>query len=283
MEISLPRAALRRLVADAGVKFSSALCDQEVCELRSFLHRVLVVADRANKCAKRKTVARAQIEHALAVCSCPAPQNVAKLSNAELRRLQRCNLKAHPSIRKQSALSVEIPESTFKRFFNDIAVQAGYSSLRVSAAARRVLHVVSELRIIDRLQSGLQIAATTRREVSPTSIERVMMMEGASFEEAIRASELFDRLCLSLDRLLSIGKQMTVKVDHVLAALDSERSSSLLVAHNENDNNGVSKTFIVAIDRAMRGNLPDRRFQAGATALLARSLKCACRVNGNIR
>lgn len=280
------RAALQRLAADVGARLPVSAYEEEVDDIESFVRDVVAHSVMAGDCTGRKSVGRAQIQYALRVQGAPAPPEVLKLSDTELRRMRRCNPRAPAMTRRPSALSVEIPEASFAKLLSrtSAALDDGDGRrrpVRFSAAARRVLHAAVETRSAQRFKhlrdggdaNNKKDAATTPAvETLLPGVARVLEACGADPRTAAAAAVSFERMCSALESLLDIGGCVTITAAHVSVAM---ASVGIPVVEEEED--GATKEAAAALGRAVRGRLPDRRFQAGAVALIASSLLAECR------
>jgi len=274
------RAALQRLAADVGARLPAASYEAEADEMEAFVEGVVRQAVRAGACTGRRAVGRAQVQYGLRASGARIPPDVIRLSDTELRRMRRCNVRAPPQTRKPSALSVEIPEASFARLLSKCSARAlppGTRTIRFSAAARRVLHATAETRAAERMlaksaRSSTHVEPATRTGVLP-AIARVLEAQGAPPAAAAATAEALECVCSALESLLDIGGCVTVSSAHVAAALESVQ----LVPVEERS---TASTAIAVLDRAVRGRLPDRRFQGEAPRLLASSLLAAAGLLG---
>ena len=287
------RASLQRLAADVGVRCSASTYTSEAEEMERFVCEVVRHAIRAGACTGRRSVGRAQVQYGLRAAGAPAPVDVARLSDSELRRLRRCNVRAPAQTRKPSALSVEIPEASFARLLyraaaevmiagkedNDEEAKEKRTTVRFSAAARRVLHVTAEVRTAQRLKassSSVDVNVSNKGEVEYRQtlppplpgVVRILEAHGASPAAALVLATAFEQVCSSLESLLDIGSCVTVSPAHVEAALQSVQLSA--AADDE-----APPAAVGTLERALRGRLPDRRFHKNAPKLLASSLLVA--------
>lgn len=286
------RASLQRLAADVGARCSASTYASEAEEMEQFVCEVVRHAVRAGACTGRRSVGRAQVQYGLRAAGAPAPIEVARLSDSELRRLRRCNVRAPAQTRKPSALSVEIPEASFARLLYRAAAEvmgccsiAGeedngetkekHPTVRFSAAARRVLHVTAEVRTAQRLKAASNVDVnniSNKEETCQTlpplpGVVRVLEAHGAAPAAALELAAVFEQVCSSLESLLDIGSCVTVSPAHVGAALQSVQ---LLAVAEE-----APQAAVATLERALRGRLPDRRFHKNAPKLLASSLLAA--------
>lgn len=261
MEI-VPKAAMRRLAVDAGIKRCSTVrCDEEAQALVELVGEVVERASSAASATGRKTISREHVEHALRVVGCPLPQEVKKLTDSELRRLHRCNARSPPESRKASALSVEIPEATFGR----IVARSLKEDARMSAAARRVLHATAEDRATKRFRGEDQGSPEPSGRTLP-GVARALVAQGVGAQEAQATSESLERLATSLDELTSISRCATVSSAHASEALAcAALGSPPPVVRN-------LELVHAVIARALRGRLPDKRFGKGVLPLLCSAL-----------
>lgn len=277
------RASLQRLAADVGARCSASTYASEAEEMEQFVCEVVRHAVRAGACTGRRSVGRAQVQYGLRAVGAPAPIEVARLSDSELRRLRRCNVRAPAQTRKPSALSVEIPEASFARLLYRAAAEVmgeedngetkeKHPTIRFSAAARRVLHVTAEVRTAQRLKaaSNIDVNISNKEEVvcqTLPGVVRVLEAHGAAPAAALALATAFEQVCSSLESLLDIGSCVTVSPAHVGAALQSVQ---LLAVEEE-----APQAAAATLERALRGRLPDRRFHKNAPKLLASSLLAA--------
>lgn len=273
---AVSRAAMQRLAADVGAKCSAAQCVVESEEMERFVGQVVKQAIRAGKCTKRKSVGRAQMQYGLKAAGAPVPPEICRLSDAELRRLRRCNVRAPAQTRKPSALSVEIPEASFARLLVKVTSAESDDKVRFSAAARRVLHATAEMRAAQRLknQSQNQQEPTTTQPVLLPGVQRVLESCGATTAAAMNTASIFENVCCALESLLDIGSCVTVTSQHVAAALESVKIPAI---DSSELNDDYPAHVITILERALRGRLPDRRFHGDAPKLLAKSLLRAAR------
>jgi histone H3/H4 len=267
---AVSRAALQRLAADVGARLPTASYEAEADDIEAFVRAVVIQAVRAGTCTGRRAVGRAQVQYGLRAAGFPAPAEVLRLSDAELRRMRRCNVRAPAKTRRASALCVEIPEASFARLLSKstaAVMPQGAPTVRFSAAARRVLHAAVEARSAKRFAADGAPSSADSASLLP-GVARVLEARGVKAEVATTTSAALERICAALESLLEIGNCVTVSPAHVAAALESvhvaPRSSDL-----------EAEPVFAALERAVRGRLPDRRFQSGAIRLLAASLLAA--------
>lgn len=254
----MPKAAMRRLAADAGVKrCPAARCDKEARELVELVHAVVKRAVSVAASTGKKSVGRSHVQHALRVTGCPAVDTM-HLSDSELRRMHRCNIKTSPESRKPSALSVEIPEATFRRVILS-AMEEPQQRVRFTAAARRVLHATVEARVVRNFKGD--DVPDDRSKSSSSSCPGVARTFGET------TAQRLELLVQALDEITSMAGCTTVTVPHARSALEVALPSSMA-----NSSSGSCQSSSHVLERAIRGRLPDRRFAQGVLPLLCTAL-----------
>jgi histone H3/H4 len=254
----LPKAALRRLAADVGCKFKAGSYEAVVNDMEHFVHKVVAQACKAGSCARKQGIGRQQVEYGMLASGHILPPELAKLTDADLRRMRRCNTKAPPQTRRPSALSTEISEGTFARVLRRLALEQQGRPVRFSGPARRLLHVACEERATKVLTESVLIL----QPPLPPGLRRVLLTSGATDpEEAMLA---FDRLCLNLDALLSFTASTTVTHKLLLTAMHGAGIPEVT--------SGASEAMKLSVQKVLRGQLPDRRLCKNTSEVLAHSI-----------
>ena len=151
--------------------------------------------------------------------------------------------------------------------------------MRFSAAARRVLHATAEVRTARRLKEAAAGGAAEQLLAAPShgppsaepllpGVARVLVGHGAAPDRAAAVAMALERVCSALESLLEIGACVTVSAGHVAAALQTVQ---LVAVANVLAPTGA----VVALEKAVRGRLPDRRFHGDALRVVALSLLAA--------
>lgn len=281
----ISRASLRRLAADVGAKLPAAFYEQAAQELEEFVREAVRHALRAGACSGKKAVGRAQVQYGLRSSGSKVPLEVLRLSDMELRRMRRCNLRAPVQTRKASALNVEIPEASFARLLAHIALELTperSKTVRFSAAARRVLHATTETHTAQRLKElcteqppQSEQPCEEEQLLAPLlpGVPRILKAQGVPAELAHDTAAMLERVCAALESLLDMGGCVTVSPRHMQAALSAAAGGKPApAAPTAEELAALPSEAVAALERAVRGRLPDRRFSGDSGRLLAGAL-----------
>ncbi len=243
--LSLPKAGLARLAKDAGARLSTGDYERVQEELFFFLSTVLRHARRALVFTKLKSVSRRHVEFAIRASGQTALAEHAKtLKDKELDRLHRCNIYAAPAVRRAPIGAVEISEATFSRILKILA-KVEDLNCRFGSRARRLLHLCSEIFLVDFIISslsegncgknvGVSVNVHSNHQRPYSSLKRAAVVSNSDgsvcFEPMIYCAENGDAVASSssdsLSTPLPIPPNFVVRALSDAFGIPSESSSS---------------------------------------------------------
>jgi histone H3/H4 len=254
---------MRRLAHDAQQKFSKESYEGALAELDRFMEAVLSLCRRAAVLTKRTAITRAHVLYAVDSLRLHLPPEIRTLDPKELSKLQRCNPKAPAQQRKRSSLHVEVSETAFRR------VTRRSANGRVSAHARRTLHLVAE------------------QHLMAFFAEKVNCPErGGAFSDVL-AANAFQAVCACTPQVAEdLAAYVAEVLDRVpaLLAMSGTRTidSKLLRTACESvcpelqsvggDLPAPKSELVRVCDRILRGRAADKRIAASAGLSLAEVL-----------
>ena len=287
----MSRAAIRRLAHDAGVRLARDTYTEVQNVLIDFLKETLTAAEAAIRFSRRKSMDLPHIRYAVGVMGLELPDELVSISNADLTKLERCDLRAPPEKRKTSALTAEISEASFSRLVRSL------TPMRVSARARRLLHLMAEHHMVKVLaHARTEGHRTIRADMNLGGRETSSLSSGSTREEAgiLDAMEAvlkgrgienpsegarfltaaFLMVVRQIPSLLLLGSTRTVD-DRVI-----QTAVSTSVPYCDEIKSMVSprRTHLSrVVERILRGRVADKRVTLSAIAYLTATLECLAR------
>lgn len=264
----ISRAAMRRLAHDAEQKFSKESYEGALDELDRFMEAVLNVCRRAAVLTKRTAITRAHVLYAVDSLRLHVPPEIRTLDAKELRKLQRCNPKAPAQQRKRSSLHVEVSETAFRRVTMRSAKAASIDG-RVSAHARRTLHLVAEQHLMAFFAEKVNCPERGRPFIdvlAANAFQAVCVCTPQVAEDlGAYVAEVLDRV----PALLAISGTRTIDSKLLRTACESVCPELQSVG---GDLPAPKSELVRVCDRILRGRAADKRIAASAGLSLAEVL-----------
>ena len=266
VEPSLSRASVRRLAHDVQQRLTKHSHEGALEELKRFLRKMLTISLRVATFSRRKAIAR---EHVLFAAEALMPNLPAELLGAtsdDLSKIQRCNIRAPAAQRKRNAFHAEVSEAAFARVVKKEALGCR-EGLRLSAQARRLLHLIAEQHLMAFFSSN--IVGTETCEQKPlldlSTSDTLQRCLGCSDTEVKSLCYYLTSVTNQIPPLLR--SSCTRTVDGCLM-----RAAACISPRGESSPRADSK-LVKICDRVLRGRAADRRVTNSAAQELARALQ----------
>jgi len=280
----LPRAALRRLAHDAGVRMTRESFDSVNESLAAFLRELSRHATLAMTYSRKRRICTEHVRYALQKMAVELPDELHALGDTELKNLKKCNVNASPDLRKSSPLAAEISEASFQRFLRAITLHA-HGRVGFSIAARHLIHLVCEVylvRLFAQARAGpapymaqAAQAAQHRQQQHHTANTLCRSLLGPATEpteiQLNEVTKLLDTLSSQIPCLLQITSARTVDERLVQAAAGCS-VAALAASTGRASSSSLRGESISVLGRVLRGQAVDKRITAGAIECLGRLL-----------
>lgn len=266
-EPSISRASIRRLAHDAQQRLTKQTYEAALTELDNFLHYIISISLRAALFSRKKAISHEHVAYAARAMQLPLPQELLHISPGDLTKITRCNIRAPPLQRKRNPLHAEVSEASFARVVKRVASKCR-KRLRLSAQARRYLHLIAEQRILDFFASQNKPAAAVALSDLSTvdTLRRIMNANGEACTDADAQAlaEFLTSVTNQVPALLQISQTRTVDARLVRAA-----AGSVMPLPMEMSCKCTDPQLARVTERILRGRAADKRVTIAAARELA--------------
>jgi histone H3/H4 len=269
-ESSISRASIRRLAHDAQQRLTKQSYEAVLLDLEEFLHNVINISLKAALFSRRKAISHEHVVYATHALQMTLPPELVNMSAEDLTKITRCNIRAPPVQRKRNPLHAEVSEASFARVVKRVAGKCR-QRLRLSAQARRFLHLVAEQRMLDFFAShkSATVASGLSDRSTADTLQRVMSTQTGpcSEEDAQALVDFLMHLTNQVPALLKISQTRTVDARLVRAAAGSVVPVFSVTCATEAC---ADPQLVRVAERILRGRAADKR----VTIAAARELAC---------
>lgn len=263
------RASIRRLAHDAQQRLTKQSFENALHELYRFLSVMITISLQASVFSRRKAISKDHVMYAAHALDMQLPVELDCATPADLNKLTRCNIRAPASQRKRSAMHAEVSEASFARIIKQTASNCK-KKLRISAVARRLLHLITEQHLLTYFASGAQLplATPSAPNVDLSTSHTLRKVMHCSAEEAARLAHFLTLITNQMPALLDISNTRTVDSRLVAAAGTSVCTNLQIPVAAECANAELTRVC----ERILRGRAADKRVTSTSAISLANLL-----------
>jgi len=284
----LSLASVRRLAHDANHKLTKCSYENVLGNLNDFLGEIITVAIRVMTFSKLKAISKDHIAYAAATLKVYLPPELRIIEYNDLHHIQRCNIRAPAQHRKRSALHAEISHASFTRLVKRITSESKQSA-RITAIARRFLHLVAEQHILNFFKRQKQASDANAQSTSTESKVNLSSKAVLDLSTSDTLCRTFDcgtpeqveilgvhllDICNNIPLLLKISGTRTVDARMIQIAGTADNSGSgcvnpAVIDKRQQLDETIPENVVRVCDRILRGRVADKRVTSSASRALA--------------
>lgn len=257
----ISKAAIRRLAHDVGARLGKDLYQTVLADLQQYVTTMMQHAARAMSFSRRKSISLSHVLFAAGVCG-GVPAGLRQLQAEDLRRLNKCNPQAPPSLRKDVLWRAEISEASFTKVAKQAAKQC-HAALRITSQARRMLQLLAEYTVMKGFDKR---GALGRPEEQNPMVQNMTSVFDCDQATAAALVTIVEEICGRAPELLAMGTVKTIDERLVRTALAPSRAWAQDWAPPEAF---VPSKTVKVVERILRGRAADKRVTVGASTFLA--------------
>ena len=260
---AVSKAALRRLAHDAGSRMTKQRYGEAADGFETFLQALVDRSVEAMRFSKKRSVGVSHVLFAARALNTPLPAEVLEASrHKEGIQLLRCNARAPPAARKASALSTEISGASFARVAKGMILKRE-APPRLTAQARRMMHVLAELRVVETFGKAPSLAEAPREDPTERAVAAAFDCSSAV---AVEITTAMARLCEKIPDLLEISPTKTIDL-----RLLAEAAAPLSAPAGPLP--GARDAAVKIVDRIIRSSAVDRRVVSTGAAFVVAMMR----------
>ena len=257
------KAALRRLAHDAGCRLTKPRYDEVAAALDGFLRDLVDGSVEAMRFAKKRSVSVAHVVHAARGLRVAVPAEALEAAAQKGGiKLLRCNVRAPPAARKASVMNTEISSASFARVAKGLVLKRE-APPRLSAQARRLMHVFAEMKVVEAFGKGHEGAVVERADLTRHAVALAFACDDALAAD-IKAE--VEAVCARIPDLLEIASTKTIDL-RLLEAAAAPLKPPLGPLPDSRD------PAVKIVERMLRGSAVDRRLVSSGAAFVTACLR----------
>lgn len=263
---AISKAAVRRLVHDAGARLSKEGYAGAIEIIEDYVRAILCSAVAAMDFSRRKSLSLEHVVYAAKMHG-GLPEALLSVCAKDFSTLQKCNPRADASMRKSDLKHAELSEASFTKLMRG-AADPIRPTLRVTQSARRMLQLLAEYKVM--LSVDRKGAMSAPRKDADSSQRMMQTVFTCSQEQAQLLERALQHACEHMPSLLSMSTCKTVDERLVRVAL---LPFGAWTSDWQPPQDYVDARTSKLVDRVLRGHMVDKRVTNSASLFMACALK----------